>query len=142
VATGLFVAFVIPYGQMLAAFFLAAILRGARGLAALVTWVTNPITMPIFYTAQCYLGSIILGRPLSFPQIQTIISGVVENPSLRLIGKLSADLIASFLIGGIVFGLLSAGTGYVCITTMVRYYRKQMERRKAGKRGLPINGRA
>ena len=122
VAVGLFVAFIIPAGHMLLAFALAVAVRGARGAALLATWVVNPLTIPVIYPVQCYLGSFIIGAPLSYTLIEKLVSAVHHNPSMKTAGALSGELLASFFAGGLLFGVTAASVGYFFTTEMVRRY--------------------
>jgi uncharacterized protein (DUF2062 family) len=123
VAVGLFSAFIIPAGHMLLAFSMAMAVRGARGAALLATWVVNPLTIPVIYPVQCYLGSFIIGDPLSYTLIKKLVSDVHHNPSMKTAGALSGELLASFFAGGLLFGVITAFVGYFCTTEMVRRYR-------------------
>lgn len=123
VAAGLFVSFLLPAGHMLLAFPLAMLVRGARGAALLATWVVNPITIPLIYPAQCYVGSFIIGDLLSFPEIRQLLSDVMAAPSWSSVCELGGELIASFFAGGLILGIAAAVIGYFLTTGMVRRYR-------------------
>jgi uncharacterized protein len=131
VAVGVFAAFMTPVGQMPLAILLALPLRGAKGSALLATWVTNPLNMPVVYSAQCYLGSFIIGAPLSYELIKRLVLDALRHPSMETAGLLGGELVASFLAGGMLFGLLSAVLGYFFTTAMVRRYRARKVKRKA-----------
>lgn len=135
IAVGLFSAFVLPGGHMLMAFLLAVLVRGARGASVLITWVTNPLTMPLIWPAQCYLGNYLLGMPLSQSRIKLLLQDVIHEPSWRTIGTLSSDLLFSFFAGGLVFGSIAAVIGYFCSIALVRRYRI----RRAGRKAFRIN---
>ncbi len=130
VAVGLFSAFITPLGQMPLALLLALPLRGAKGAAVLSTWVTNPLNMPVVYPIQCYLGSFIIGSPLSYALIKRMVLDTLHNPSMESWLSLGGELVASFLAGGMLFGLLSAVPGYFLTIEMVRRYRARKIKRK------------
>lgn len=130
VSAGLFIAFAIPVGHMAVAFPLAMLLRGARSAALLATWVVNPITIPLIYPVQCYLGSFILGNLLSFPEIKQPLLAFLTHPHWSTFCDLGGELIASFFAGGVVLGLLIAVLGYFWTTQMVRHYRARQAQRK------------
>jgi uncharacterized protein (DUF2062 family) len=130
VAAGLFTAFIIPTGHMVAAFFLSVLVRGARGAAVLSTWITNPFTMPILYPFQCWLGSFIIGRPLSYALIKRLVSDAIYDPSMKTAGALGGELILSFFAGGVLLGTGAAAAGYFCTTAMVRRHRIRLAERK------------
>jgi uncharacterized protein (DUF2062 family) len=130
IAIGLFTAFVIPVGHMLAAFLLAIPARGARGAAVIATWIINPLTLPFIWPAQCYLGSYLIGRPLSYALIKRLISNVINEPSLQTARALSGELILSFFAGGLLLGTLTALPGYFLTARMVRRHRVRLAERK------------
>lgn len=133
VAAGLFSAFITPIGQMPLALLLALLVRGAKGSALLATWVTNPFNMPVVYSVQCYLGSFIIGDPLSYTLIKRLVSDILHNPSMETAGALGGELIASFLAGGILLGIAAAVPGYFITAEMVRRYRARRLHRKTAK---------
>jgi uncharacterized protein (DUF2062 family) len=123
IAAGFFSAFVIPAGHMLLAFPLAMLVRGARGAAVLATWIVNPLTIPVVYPVQCYLGSFMIGQPLSYALIKALVLDFHHNPSMKTAGALGGELIFSFFAGGLLLGGLMAILGYFCTAEMVRRYR-------------------
>ncbi len=133
VAAGLFSAFITPVGQMPLALLLALPLRGAKGAALLSTWITNPLNMPVIYSVQCYLGSFIVGNPLSYEEIKLLVLNALHNPSMKTAWALGGELVACFLAGGILFGLLSAVPGYFLTIELVRRYRARKIKRKESK---------
>lgn len=130
VATGLFTAFLIPGGHMLAAFLLAIPLRGARGAAMLATWIANPLTIPFIWPVQCWLGSFLIGRPLSYALIKQLVSEAVYHPSIQTVRTLSGELIISFFTGGLLLGTAAAAAGYFCTTGLVKRHRARLTERK------------
>ncbi|OBV12344.1 putative membrane protein [Erythrobacter dokdonensis DSW-74] len=60
VALGLFAAFIIPVGQIFLAAFLALPSRANVPLAALVTFVTNPFTLPFWLVVANKVGNVTL----------------------------------------------------------------------------------
>jgi uncharacterized protein (DUF2062 family) len=131
VAAGFFTALLLPGGHMVAAFLLAMLVRGARGSAVLATWIVNPLTIPFIWPVQCYLGSFLIGRPLSHERIEHLLWNAVHTPSMKTAGELSGELIASFFAGGLLLGTVTAIIGYFCTTIMVRRHRARLAGRKA-----------
>lgn len=105
------------------AFLLAILVRGARGAAILSTWIVNPLTMPVIYAIQCYIGSFIIGKPLSYVLIKQLVLDVLRNPSLKTAGALSGEFIVSFFVGGLILGILALFPVYFFTTSMVRRHR-------------------
>ncbi len=130
VAVGLFSASIIPVGHMLMAFLMALLVRGARGAAILSTWIINPLTMPVFYAVQCYVGSFIIGKPLSYLLIKQLVLDALHNPSFKTAGALSSELIASFFAGGLLLGTLAMFPAYFLTTAMVRRHRIRRAKKK------------
>jgi uncharacterized protein (DUF2062 family) len=60
VALGLFAAFIVPVGQIFLSAFLALPARANVPLAALMTFVTNPFTLPFWLVVANRLGSFVL----------------------------------------------------------------------------------
>ena len=60
VALGLFAAFIVPLGQIFLAAFMALPARANVPLAALVTFVTNPFTLPFWLVVANKLGRVML----------------------------------------------------------------------------------
>jgi len=123
VAVGLFSALIIPAGHMLLAFLLAVLVRGARGSAVLSTWIINPLTLSVVYPVQCYLGSFMIGNPLSYALIKKLVLDAIHTPSTETVGALSRELIMSFFAGGLLMGAVAAVLGYFVTTEMARRYR-------------------
>lgn len=135
VAAGLFVAFFLPGGHMVVAFLLAILVRGARAAAVLSTWITNPFTIPVIWPIQCYLGSYLMGRPLSHAHIERLLWGAIHTPSMKTVGELSGELIQSFFAGGLLLGSIVAAIGYCLAVIMVQRHRA----RQAGRRKNRMN---
>lgn len=130
VATGFFTALLFPGGHMAVAFLLAIPLRGARGTAALATWIINPFTIPVIWPLQCYVGSCLIGRPLSHKLIEHMLWNAVHTPSMQTLGELSKEMIASFLAGGALLGTGLALIGYFGTVFLVRRHRTRLAERK------------
>ncbi len=122
VAIGLFSAFIIPAGHMPLAFLLAMLVRGARGSALLATWIINPLTLSVAYPVQCYLGSFMIGNPLSYALIKKLVMDFFDNLSWKTAGALGDELMGSFLAGGLLLGTVAAVIGYFFTTETARRY--------------------
>lgn len=133
VASGFFTAFLLPGGHMVAAFLLAILIRGARGTAVLATWINNPFTMPFIWPVQCWLGSVIIGKPLSHKLIEHLLWNAVHTPSMQTLGELSVEMLESFFAGGALLGIVVATLGYFCTTAIVRRHRARLAGRKTSR---------
>ncbi|MCC7299695.1 MAG: DUF2062 domain-containing protein [Verrucomicrobia bacterium] len=136
VAVGLFSAFIVPVGHMLLAFPLAILARGARASAVLSTWIINPLTLSVVYPIQCYLGSFIIGDPLSYALIKQRVMDFFNNLSWETAWVLGRELIVAFFVGGAVLGIGAAIIGYFCTVTVVRRHRTQLAERKKNRTNL------
>lgn len=131
VAIGFFTAFVIPFSfQMIIAFMLAVPLRAARFVALLCTWVSNPLSIVFIYPVQCYVGSYLIRRPLSYDTVRTLLSDLWNTPSLETFSALSSEVLISFLVGGFLFGLVSAVAGYYTTIPLVKRHHERKGRRQ------------
>jgi len=117
VALGLFAGFIVPVGQIFLAAFLALPVRANVPLAALVTFVTNPFTLPFWLVAANRVGTFAL------------MTGVVEsNPVGGGIESGWWDRFGWFLetagVTAFGFGLLSvisSALGYVVASLAWRF---------------------
>ena len=81
---------------------LAFVLRSSKVAAAVGVWLSNPITLPIFYFASYKLGNLVFG-----------ISDVNEMGGEPVnILKLGTDIAIAAVIGGIIIGLCLAVVTY------------------------------
>ena len=134
VAIGLFVGFFVPFlGQMIAAMILALIFKAAKVPALACTWVTNYFTIPIIYPIQCFIGSYLVGRPFSYKDIETMFSDFIKHPSWHTFSALGVDIALSFFAGGMLFGSISAVSGYYISLKLIRKHREKEKQRKKAK---------
>lgn len=99
VPIGLAIAFLVPIGQIIAASFAALYLRAHVPVAAGVTFVTNPVTLPVFYYAAYRIGAALLPYEASFP------TGALDMAALT-------GVAAPLLLGFAVMGLVAASVGF------------------------------
>lgn len=103
-AIGVFIAITptIPFHTVLAVF-LAALLRGSKLAAALGVWLSNPLTIPLFYYGSYQLGRFVLRLPeLALPPDYSVLSMV----------RLSGRATVAMLHGGVLLGILPAVAAY------------------------------
>ena len=82
---------------------LAFILRGSKAAAAIAVWLSNPLTIPIFYFASYKTGAFLFGRPAP--------DDVVHESVTELL-KLGLDVTVATIIGGALLGILPAVATY------------------------------
>ncbi len=129
-AIGVFTGFLIPTGgQVIAALALAYLMKSNKILAAMGTFITNPYTATVSVPAQCWIGAIILGRPLTFAELSNRFGCLMAEPSWANFLELGEDLIIPLLLGGAVFAVVfSIPTYYLTL-----FWVKSHRRRKAAK---------
>lgn len=132
VALGLFCGFIIPLGQIFLAAFMALPARANVPLAALVTFVTNPFTLPFWLLVAKETGEMVLNIDVAM--------GVGAAERLADDGGWLAagfELAGVTAFGFVVLAVVSAAVGYVVSGWLWRWivHRKrsrrlrQMERR-------------
>jgi len=138
IAIGLFCAFVIPFGQMALALLLATLLRAAKVPSLLFTWVSNPFTIAIIYPFQCFIGSLLLQKNLSYNVIVELLKDVIRHPSVQSFKGLGTDLIFPFFVGGLALAFLVGGVGYFISLFLIRRFRerKRVKRKKRQERAF------
>ena len=110
VALGLFIAPVVPVAHTLVAAALAVPTRANVVVAASVTWLINPITMPPFYIAAYYTGFQILH--LGALPVSGQIVPVATHASFHL-SRWLAETSGPLALGTLVLASVIALAGYV-----------------------------
>ncbi len=109
VALGLFAAFIIPVGQIFLSAFLALPMRANVPLAALLTFVTNPFTLPFWLVVANRIGEFVL----RFDGAQaTLVSAAQDEGSWALLSKIY-EVGAATLLGGAVLATVAPALGWV-----------------------------
>ncbi|RDC60222.1 hypothetical protein HME9302_01423 [Alteripontixanthobacter maritimus] len=117
VALGLFAAFIVPLGQIFLAAFLALPARANVPLAALVTFVTNPFTVPFWLWAANRTGAFVL-------KFDAATGG---NAQAQMSGASWEALVGWFEVAGVtVFGFIvmavvSSAVGYLGSSVVWRF---------------------
>jgi len=89
---------------------LAVFARGSKLAAALGVWVSNPLTIPLFYYGSYRIGRFVLGLPgLQFP----------EAHSLLAMAKLGGTIMGAMVLGGIILGIIPAVLAYILTLRLV-----------------------
>ena len=104
-AVGIFISIlpIIPL-QTVAAVTLAFLVRGSKSAAALGTWLSNPLTIPLVYYADYKLGCLLLNY-------QTVVDHIAFNSFSELM-DLGIEVTVAMLAGSIVIGALLGVVGY------------------------------
>lgn len=131
VALGMFAGFIVPVGQIFLAAFMALPARANVPLAALVTFITNPFTLPFWVVVANRVGSFVL-------KIDAATGGAAwaEISSGRWEGFgwfLETAGVTAF--GFIILSLLTAGGGYVLSSLIWRLVVIRKWSRRPGRAG-------
>ncbi|AKM07267.1 DUF2062 domain-containing protein [Pelagerythrobacter marensis] len=116
VALGLFAAFIVPVGQIFLAAFLALPARANVPVAALVTFVTNPFTLPFWLLVANKVGRFVL-------KVDAVTVGFAndELASGRWAFAIDAFQVAGVTaFGFVVLSVVSAAFGYVLSSVVWR----------------------
>lgn len=106
VALGLFAAFIIPIGQIFLAAFLALPSRANVPLAALVTFVTNPFTLPFWLVVANRIGEFLLRFDAAGVSLAGASAGDETWAWLTMVYEVGAATIVGCLVLAIVSPIL------------------------------------
>jgi uncharacterized protein (DUF2062 family) len=127
-ALGAFVGSVIPFGfQVYIALPLSFLLKCSKIGALTGTLITNPVTIIFIYPAQCWAGSRILGKDISYDAISKAMKGVLEQQNWQALMEMSGDLIMSFFVGGFLLAAVATPIVYFSVKAMVTSYRRRFK---------------
>ena len=124
-ALGVFVGSVIPFGiQIYIAVPLSFLLKGSKIGALTGTLISNPLTIFFLYPAQCWMGSRLLGKDISWEAISEALKGVLSHQDWSSLSQLSGHLVTSFFAGGLMLAAVSTPLAYFFVLHLVRNYRR------------------
>ncbi len=111
VALGLFAAFIFPLGQILISTFLALPARANVPLAALVTFVTNPFTLPFWLVIANRTGDFVLSFGASAPVVA--VNAKVASTGMWAWFADAYAVAGATLVGYLVLSFVAPVIGYV-----------------------------
>ena len=124
-ALGVFVGSVIPFGiQIYIAVPLSFLLKGSKIGALTGTLISNPLTILFLYPAQCWMGSRLLGKDISWDAISEALKGVLTQQDWSSLSQLSGHLVTSFFAGGLMLAAVCTPLTYFFVLHLVRNYRR------------------
>jgi uncharacterized protein (DUF2062 family) len=124
-ALGVFVGSVIPFGiQIYIALPLSFLLKGSKIGALTGTLISNPLTILFLYPAQCWMGSRLLGKDISWDAISEALKGVLTHQDWSSLSQLSGHLVTSFFAGGLLLAAFFTPLVYFIVLHLVRNYRR------------------
>ncbi len=115
VALGLFAAFIVPLGQIFLAAFMALPARANVPLAALVTFVTNPLTLPFWLYFANKVGRFVL----NIDAAMSAGAGELASDGGALARWLEVGGVTAF--GFLVLAIVTAGVGYLVASFTWRF---------------------
>jgi uncharacterized protein (DUF2062 family) len=135
VALGLLVGIIIPFAQIMFAALLSVSVRANVPIAALTTFVTNPITTPLIWIAAYWLGSLLLR--IDAATVVAPVTTAMEQTDLEhaLTWLTGATLVTAF--GLVVIAVVSASLSYVLSVWTWRWWTARKWSRRRARRGLP-----
>ncbi len=141
-ALGLFSAFAVPVAQTPFAALFAVAARANLPVAALATFVTNPLTVPFIY----YLAYLV-GRALLRLQSETIFALSPDAGGIERAINWTVTLAGPTMVGLLLFAAISAVIGYMAVHFGWRLWvgsrwKRRRQRRSARAGLLPATGRA
>lgn len=114
VAIGFFFGSLPIAGQMLLAAIVAVMWRANMPVAVAATWISNPVTMPFFYTANYYFGAWLLRQPsIKVSDIDWTLEGLLE---------LGGEILVPLYLGSVVVGLVLFTLAILSIRVMWRVH--------------------
>ena len=124
-ALGVFIGSVIPFGiQIYIALPLSILLKGSKIGAITGTLISNPLTILFLYPAQCWAGSRLLGRDISWEKISEAMKGVLSQQDWSSLSQLSGHLVTSFFVGGLILAAIATPVTYFVVLSLVKNYRR------------------
>ena len=137
---GLFIAFTPTIGvQIILAFFVATALNLNQPAAFLAVWITNPVTIPVIFSLNYWLGSFIWegpALPVVSHQLFKLASKLTTldlwaiTDQLSAVAALGMDVIVPLILGSIIAGTLSAALSYVILLRLLTFLFAHRARRK------------
>ncbi len=121
---------IMPF-QMALSVALALVFKGSKITAALGTWVSNPLNWYFLYYYSYKLGSSVLGMEghgAMFNAIMELARSCEDSMIIvRKILESGGLMVASFLVGGIIMGVVAAIPSYVIFLYIFRRIRRWRE---------------
>lgn len=127
---------VVPFQTALAVF-LAMLFGGNKITAALGTWVSNPLNWYFIYYMDYRIGAAIMGLPHRDRGVASVIETLERGQEGMAVAKTilgtSGSIIAAFILGGIILGLLLAAVSYPVFLRIFRGIHRWRETRRTFK---------
>ena len=134
-ALGMFVGCFIPFGlQLVISVPLSFLLRVSKIGATVGTLVTNPVSIFFIYPVQIWVGSRLVGMPLTWEYIHDISIKLAQISLLRaegwrVLSEIGGRVLGGFFAGGFLLALVCTPITYWTVQRIVLRYRQ----RRSGK---------
>ncbi len=141
-ALGMFIAFTPTIGlQVILAALFATIFNFNRASAIITVWITNPVTIPIIFTFNYWVGKMIIPGPpvsevaknlLDFVKLMASFDIWEVMGQFMAFMQLGKEVLIPLSIGSILVGSCVAGVTYIISTRMIEAYiaRREWKRKK------------
>lgn len=124
---------VLPFQTVLAVF-LAILFGGSKITAALGTWVSNPLNWVFVYYMNYRIGAAILRLPEKHRGVASVIEALERGEEamavVKTILEAGGPIIAAFLLGGLILGLVAASLAYPVFLYLFRGIHLWRKRRR------------
>ncbi len=119
-ALGMFVGCFIPFGmQLIISIPLSVVFRVSRIGATVGTLITNPVTIFFIYPVQIWVGSRLIGLPLTWEYLR---EGVVQRLAEASVWSVEGWHILASLSGRVLGGFFAGGFLLAAIMTPITYF--------------------
>ena len=128
-AIGMFYGCFIPFGlQLICSVPTAFALKGSKIGASVGTLLTNPVSIFFIYPAQCWVGSKIIGKDLSYGAISASMEKVINHngpwyEGYQVLASEGLDIILSFFVGGALLTAIMTPLTYFFVLGLIKRYR-------------------
>ena len=129
VGIGIFCGFIIPVFQMLLAVFLAWVCRVNKIVSVGCTWVSNPLTYPLIFPFNIYIGSFFIKSEFDMEKLSSISLSTLFKNFKEVLYFFMSDGMLMFMLGGGIAGLVFAALSYVSVFYTLRKHKKEKEER-------------
>jgi uncharacterized protein (DUF2062 family) len=136
VALGLLVGIIVPFAQILFAALLSVSVRANVPLAALATFITNPLTTPLIWVVAYWVGSWLLR--VDAATVVAPVNTAIEQTDLQhfLEWLTGATMVTAF--GLVVIAVIAAAFSYLLSGVIWRMVVGRKWRRRARRRSVPL----
>ncbi len=119
-------------GQMLLSAIVAVMWKANMPIAVVATWISNPVTMPFFYTANYYFGAWLLNLPtIKMDDFQWSVEALLA---------LGGDILVPLFFGSLVVAVTLFAVGFLLTRALWRLhiisYIKSRKKRKQSESNL------